>query len=166
MRRSEIADLLWGDIRYNEDGSGIAIIRFAKGDQEGAGAAQWLSPRTMQALVAIRSENANPADRIFGLKGRNTIYERIRKAALAAGLGDGYSGHSLRVGMIYDMVDADIPRAGNHYRRSLEKSEHAGALHPIHRRRQGSRRATLCRQTPPDQAGDSPQTAGCGPLPG
>ena len=109
MRRSEIANLLWGDIRYNEDGSGIAIIRFAKGDQEGAGAAQWLSPPTMQALVAIRPENANPADRIFGLKGRNSIYERIRKAALAAGLGDGYSGHSLRVGMIYDMVDADIP---------------------------------------------------------
>ena len=109
MRRSELANLLWGDIRYNEDGSGIAIIRFAKGDQEGAGAAQWLSPRTMQALVAIRPENANPADRIFGLKGTMSIYRRIRKAALAAGLGDGYSGHSLRVGMIYDMVDADIP---------------------------------------------------------
>ena len=109
MRISEIANLLWGDIRYNEDGSGIAIIRFAKGDQEGAGATQWLSPRTMQALVAIRPENANPADRIFGLKDRDSIYKRIRKAALAAGLGDGYSGHSLRVGMIYDMVDADIP---------------------------------------------------------
>ena len=109
MRRSELANLRWGDIDYNEDGSGMAIIRFAKGDQEGAGAAQWLSPRTMQALVAIRPENANPADRIFGLKGITSIYRRIRKAALAAGLGDGYSGHSLRVGMIYDMVDADIP---------------------------------------------------------
>ena len=109
MRISEIANLLWGDIRYNEDGSGIAIIRFAKGDQKGAGAAQWLSPPTMQALVAIRPENANPADRIFGLKTTQSIYERIQKAALAAGLGDGYSGHSLRVGMIYDMVDADIP---------------------------------------------------------
>ena len=109
MRRSEIANLLCGDIRYNEDGSGIAIIRFAKGDQEGAGAAQWLSPRTMQALETIRPENANPVDRIFGLKTTMSIYRRIRKAALAAGLGDGYSGHSLRVGMIYDMVDADIP---------------------------------------------------------
>ena len=109
MRKSELANLLWGDILYNEDGSGIASIRFAKGDQEGAGAAQWLSPRTMQALETIRPENAIPADRIFGLKGKNSIYRRIRKAALAAGLGDGYSGHSLRVGMIYDMVDADIP---------------------------------------------------------
>ena len=109
MRRSELANLLWGDIVYNEDGSGIAIIRFAKSDQEGAGAAQWLSPRTMQALETIRPENTNPADRIFGLKTTRSIYERIRKAALAAGLGDGYSGHSLRVGMIYDMVDADIP---------------------------------------------------------
>ena len=77
--------------------------------QEGAGAAQWLSPRTMQALETIRPENANPVDRIFGLKTTQSIYERIQKAALAAGLGDGYSGHSLRVGMIYDMVDADIP---------------------------------------------------------
>ena len=109
MRISELTNLLWDDIDYNEDGSGIAIIRFAKGDQEGAGAAQWLSPRTMQALETIRPENANPADRIFGLKDKKSIYKRIRKAALAAGLGDGYSGHSLRVGMIYDMVDADIP---------------------------------------------------------
>ena len=109
MRRSELANLRWGDIDYNKDGSGIAIIRFAKGDQEGAGAAQWLSPRTMQALEAIRPEKANPADRVFGLKATISIYDRIRNAALAAGLGDGYSGHSLRVGMIYDMVDADIP---------------------------------------------------------
>ena len=109
MRISEITNLRWDDIDYNEDGSGIAIIRFAKGDQEGAGAAQLLSPRTMQALEAIRPENASPADRIFGLKDMTSIYKRIRKAALAAGLSDGYSGHSLRVGMIYDMVDADIP---------------------------------------------------------
>ena len=109
MRISEMTNLLWRDINYNEDGSGIAIIRFAKGDQEGAGAAQWLSHRTMQALEAIRPENVDPDDRIFGLKTKMSIYNRIHNAALAAGLGDGYSGHSLRVGMIYDMVDADIP---------------------------------------------------------
>ena len=108
LRTDEIANLRWEDIEYSEDGSGIALIRFAKGDQEGAGASQWLSPRTMQALAAIKPENARNTDRVFGMKSREAIYERIRKAALAAGLGDGYSGHSLRVGMIYDMVHAGI----------------------------------------------------------
>ena len=108
LRTDEIANLRWEDIEYSEDGSGIALIRFAKGDQEGAGASQWLSPRTMQALAAIKPETARSTDRIFGMKSVRAMYERIRKAALAAGLGDGYSGHSLKVGMIYDMVHAGI----------------------------------------------------------
>ena len=107
LRTDEIANLRWEDIEYSEDGSGIALIRFAKGDQEGAGASQWLSPRTMQALAAIKSETYRDIDRVFGM-GKGAIYIRIHKAALAAGLGDGYSGHSLRVGMIYDMVHAGI----------------------------------------------------------
>ena len=109
LRVSEMTNLLWDDISYAEDGSGIALIRFAKGDQEGAGATQWLSPQTVQALEAIRPETACMTDPVFGLKDKGSINDRIRNAALAAGLGRGYSGHSLRIGMIYDMVDANIP---------------------------------------------------------
>ena len=48
--------------------------------------------------VASRRE-----DSVFGLR-PNRIAGRIRQAALAAGLGKGYSGHSPRVGMARDLV--------------------------------------------------------------
>ena len=108
LRVSEARDLRWKDVTWSDDGSGTAHIRYAKGDQKGEGAVQWLSPRTMRALEGIRPKDAQETDRVFGTKYRNTIYDRIRRAASAAGLGDGYSGHSPRIGMIYDMVTADV----------------------------------------------------------
>ena len=108
LRVSEARDLRWKDVSWSDDGSGTAHIRYAKGDQKGEGAVQWLSPRTMRALEAIRPKDAQETDRVFGTKYRRTIYRRIRRAAIDAGLGDGYSSHSPRVGMIYDMVAADV----------------------------------------------------------
>ena len=108
LRVSEARDLRWKDVSWSDDGSGTAHIRYAKGDQKGEGAVQWLSPRTMRALEAIRPKDAQETDRCFGAKDRGTMSDRIRRAAIAAGLGDGYSGHSPRIGMIYDMVAADV----------------------------------------------------------
>ena len=108
LRVSEARDLRWKDVSWSDDGSGTVCIRHAKGDQKGEGAVQWLSPRTMRALEAIKPKDAQETDRVFGTKYRQTIYDRIHRAAIAAGLGDGYSGHSPRVGMIYDMVAADV----------------------------------------------------------
>ena len=108
LRVSEARDLRWKDVSWSDDGSGTVCIRHAKGDQKGEGAVQWLSPRTMRALEAIKPKDAQETDRVFGTKHRQTIYDRIHRAAIAAGLGDGYSGHSPRVGMIYDMVAADV----------------------------------------------------------
>ena len=108
LRVSEARDLRWKDVTWSDDGSGTVYIRHAKGDQKGEGAVQWLSPRTMRALEAIRPKDAQETDRVFGVKYRRAIYGRIRRAAIAVGLGNGYSGHSPRVGMIYDMVAADV----------------------------------------------------------
>ena len=108
LRVSEASNLRWADVTWSEDESGTVYIRYAKGDQKGEGAVQWLSPRTMRALEAIRPADAQETDRVFGTKHSRTIYRRIHRAAIIAGVGDGYSGHSPRVGMIYDMVAADV----------------------------------------------------------
>ena len=60
----------------------------------------------MQALAAIRPSGAGTGERAFGLSGRQ-ISRRGAAAARAAGLGDGFSGHSGRVGLA-----AELSRAG------------------------------------------------------
>ena len=107
LRSGEAEELRWRDISYAEDGSGVALIRYSKTDQEGAGAYVWLSPDTMKALDDIRPETPDEDARVFRL-GRPAIVERIQKSAKFAGLDKGHSGHSPRVGMIYELVMADI----------------------------------------------------------
>ena len=107
LRLNEAAELLWADISYNRDRSGLLYIRHSKNDQEGRGAFQWLSPQTMEYLESIRPTGQDPDARVFGLT-KWTIQLRIRLMALAAGLGPGYSGHSPRIGMIHELVTAGM----------------------------------------------------------
>ncbi len=105
LRRSEAAVLTWGDIEREEDGSGRLTVRRAKTDQEGAGAVLYLSAATMEALDAIRPGDAAPETPVFGLA-PDTIGRRVKAACQAAGLPDGYSGHSARVGTAQALVRA------------------------------------------------------------
>ena len=102
LRVSEAAALLWGDIEEEEDGTGRLLIRRSKTDAEGEGAVVFLSAHTMGSLGFIR-EGASDGCSVFGLR-PDRIAGRIKQAALAAGLGEGYSGHSPRVGMARDLV--------------------------------------------------------------
>ena len=106
LRVSEAASLTWKDVVTEEDGTGRLLIRRSKTDAEGEGAVMFLSPQTMAALRKIRG-GGEDADRIFGLR-PNQISSRIKSAAKAAGLGDGFSGHSPRVGMARDLARAGI----------------------------------------------------------
>ena len=47
---------------------------------------------------------------MFGLTGE-ALANRVRAAARAAGLGDGFTGHSGRIGMARPMVAAGAPNA-------------------------------------------------------
>ncbi len=105
LRRSEAAALTWGDVRSEPDGTGRLLIRRSKTDPEGRGVVAFVSAPTMAALALIREAAAG--GRVFGL-GPNQISRRIKSAASAAGLGDGFSGHSPRVGMACDLVRAGI----------------------------------------------------------
>ena len=104
LRVSETAALTWEDIEEYEDGSGRLYIRRSKTDAEGEGAVAFLSVQTMDSLEAIRGMSSGE-DSVFGLM-PNGISTRIKEAARAAGLGEGYSGHSPRVGMARDLARA------------------------------------------------------------
>ena len=88
----------------------------SKIDQEGESKVLWISPETMDDLAAIRCPTDIEADPVFGLSGQQ-ISRRIAAACEAAGLGKGYSGHSLRIGVALAVV------------------AYAGPLYPKRRRR-------------------------------
>ena len=106
LRISEAAALIWSDVATEADGTGRLLIRQSKPDAEGAGAVAFLSAPTMSALSLIRNL-AEGAASVFGLR-PNQISARIKQAARAAGLGEGFSGHSPRVGMARDLARAGI----------------------------------------------------------
>jgi integrase len=150
LRVSECAALTWSDIDTVPDGSGRLLIRRSKTDPDGEGAVLFVSPQTMTALASIR--NGAPAElRVFGLS-PNQISLRIKKAAVAAGLGDGFSGHSPRVGMAQDLarIGVELPSlmtAGRwrsptmpaHYTRN--ETADRGAVAQFYNHLRGSRRA-------------------------
>ena len=110
LRVSEAAALKWEDITGEEDGTGRLLIRRSKTDAQGEGAVAFVSSQTMTRLASIRG-GASEGESVFGL-GRSRISGRIKRAAQAAGLGDGFSGHSPRVGMAQDLARAgtELPR--------------------------------------------------------
>ena len=106
LRRSEAAALKWGDVEAAADGSGLLTVRRSKTDPEAEGSVRYLPRAAMEALEAIRPEDPGAETTVFGLSGRQ-IAKRVEAAAIAAGLGEGFSGHSGRVGLA-----AELSRAG------------------------------------------------------
>ena len=103
LRVSETAALAWADLSPAPDGSGVAAIRRSKADVEAQGQAVYLGRAAMAALAAIRPAQADGAAPIFGLAARQ-LNRRIQAMARAAGLGEGFSGHSGRVGIAQDLA--------------------------------------------------------------
>ena len=111
LRISEAAALRWDDLDIMEDGTARIHIARSKTDAEGVGKELYLGVRAVQDLLAVRpAAEIDADDSIFRL-GICQINRRIKAAAIAAGLGDGYSGHSGRVGMAQDLVakGTDMP---------------------------------------------------------
>ena len=108
LRRSEAAALTWGDVELWADGTGRLTIQKGKNQPEPQTVA--VTAATARALGEIRSDDVDPAVPVFGLTGE-ALANRVRAAARAAGLGDGFSGHSGRIGMARRMVAAGAPNA-------------------------------------------------------
>lgn len=110
LRVSEAASLTWEDLTTVPDGTGRLLLRRSKTDAEGESVVLFVSRPTMDDLGSLRQIASERAS-IFGLS-RDQISRRIKRAAREAGLGDGFSGHSPRVGMAQDLARAgtELPR--------------------------------------------------------
>ena len=108
LRRSEAAALTWSDIEIWPDGSARITIRKSKNQTEPATVA--VTDTTARALQDIQPDGADTSTPVFALTGQ-TLANRVRAAASAAGLGEGFSGHSGRIGMARRMVAAGAPNA-------------------------------------------------------
>ncbi|MXX90224.1 MAG: tyrosine-type recombinase/integrase [Boseongicola sp. SB0665_bin_10] len=111
LRRSEAAALDWSHVAGQPDGSGRLTIDRSKTDQEGTGAVVAVTVSAMRDLE--RWAELQGRDRqgpVFGLSDRQ-IARRVADRAKAAGLGDGFSGHSGRVGMAITMLRNQAPGA-------------------------------------------------------
>ena len=110
LRRSEASALRWGDVEMQEDGSARIHVRRSKTDPEAEGAVLYIGADAAAALVAIMPEGfavVDPSMPVFGLSA-SQIGRRVNAAAKAAGLGDGFTGHSGRVGMAQDLAAAGV----------------------------------------------------------
>ena len=105
LRRSEAESLTWGDLVEESDGTGRLTVARSKTDPEGEGVVLFVSSSTMEALNAIRPVKASGGDSMFELS-EDQIARRVTAAAETAGLGEGYTGHSARVGMAQDLARA------------------------------------------------------------
>ena len=111
LRRSEAAPR-WGAVEVHEDGSGRLYVARSKTDQASEGSVLYLGPAAMEALLAIRSQEAviDSSASVFNLSA-GQISRRIKAATKMAGLGVGFSAHSPRVGMAQDLsaAGAELP---------------------------------------------------------
>lgn len=122
LRRSELVAITVDDIAENEDGTGSVLVRKSKTDQEGAGAFQFLSASTMEAVQRYIAANDITEGFLFRrfIKGggmgdslsTDSVAKTFKRLAALAGVdAENISGHSARVGMAQDLTaaGADLP---------------------------------------------------------
>ena len=85
MRRSEAAALSWGDVEPHDNDSGLLQVRRSKTGPEGEGVTLYLGREAVEPLLDMKAT-------VFGLSSRQSG-RRVQAAALAAGLGNGFTGH-------------------------------------------------------------------------
>ena len=111
LRVSEAVQLRWRDVLDTETGAGLVYIERSKTDQAGEGAYVAITPETLTALKQLRQDSGVMTDAdapVFGLA-ISQISRRVDSMARAAGLGEGYSSHSGRVGLAIRMTRRGAP---------------------------------------------------------
>ena len=106
LRVSETAAVKWEDFEVQADGTERLMIRRSRTDPEREGAIAFISRLTIKSLNTIRN-GATDSDRVIGLR-TNQISRRVKQAAWAAGLANGFSRPSLRIGMARDSARAGM----------------------------------------------------------
>ena len=106
LRRGEAAGLRWDAVEFWGDGSARVTIRRSK--TTNGSALLYIGREAADDLRRIRPVDVCPRDRVFGFRCGRSISNRIAAMARAAGLGDGFSGHSPRIGMAQDLTAAGV----------------------------------------------------------
>lgn len=101
LRVGEAANLNWDHVTLLEDDTGRIVIERSKTDQDGKGHVCYLRKRT---VAALRRYGIGISGLVFPFR-PETLTRKIAETCRMAGLGDGYTGHSCRVGMTCDLVD-------------------------------------------------------------
>ena len=104
LRVSEAASLLWRDVFPQADGTGRVVVARSKTDQEGEGQMVYIGKLAMSALAVLRPPKAAPDAPVFRGDSRFALTRRIARICERANLGEGFSGHSPRVGFAQDLV--------------------------------------------------------------
>ena len=111
LRVSEAVQLRWRDVLDTETGAGLVYVERSKTDQAGEGAYVAITPETLTALKQLCQDSGVMTDAdapVFGLA-ISQISRRVDSMAQAAGLGEGYSSHSGRVGLAIRMTRRGAP---------------------------------------------------------
>ena len=97
MRRSEATALTWSDVELRDNGSDLLQVHRSKTDPEGEGAVLYIGREASEAPRAgwPAEELLDLSTPVFGLSAKQ-IGRRVPAAARAAGLRDGFTGHSGR----------------------------------------------------------------------
>ena len=103
LRHSEAANLTWGDLIEEGDGTGRFTVVRSKTDQEGEGVVLFVSAPTMEALKAMRPVDASTDDSLFGLSD-DQIARRGFECRRGRGPGRGIYRTFCRVGMAQDLA--------------------------------------------------------------
>ena len=106
LRVNEAAALTWGDLERVHGGSGRVRV-----EASGETSYRVVSADTMKLLSSVR-RGAGDSEPLLGMR-PNQIAIRIGSAARQAGLGEGYSGESPRLGMIQDMEKLGVLLMGS-----------------------------------------------------
>lgn len=102
LRQSEAVKLRWSDVTDLDDGGALIRVRTSKTSDRAA--SLYIRRRAAMALRKIRPDDADPEARCFGYVRNESIAWLVSKCAKVAGLGDGFTGHSCRVGMAQDLA--------------------------------------------------------------
>ena len=109
VRVSEAAKLTWNDIIDAADGRSLVIhVRQSKTDPDGSKPdVRFVNDREADALRALRREvegHCHPGLPVFGGLTGATLSRRLGRAAEAAGIDKGITGHSGRVGLAVELT--------------------------------------------------------------
>ncbi len=118
LRRDELANLFVDDLSMQPNGSATLLVRRSKVDQTGEGASKWLAAGTVEHLNAWL-EIANIRDgklfrgvynsgKVGDALSAEGVHRALKRLARLAGITEGVSGHSCRVGATQDMVAAGV----------------------------------------------------------